>query len=556
MASHKLFGLISAIAVTAVLTACGGKNNAIKPTPPAGQAQQDSQTSQSSITLTDRYADSGIDFKLGHGGRTPLTIQDTIGHGIALIDVDGDGLLDIVMTGPDRVRLYKNLGGFRFQDVTANSGLRQQGYWTGIATGDIDHDGKPDLVLCAKGGFAIYRNADGFHFEDKTAESGLACTDSNRWNSAALLFDYDKDGLPDLFIGAYVSLGNQSGLCPGGPVLMACGPQNFKPQFGALYHNEGGFKFRKCPVQPPTHGKVLGLLAGDIYGTGDVELYIANDVMEADMLHRLPDGTWKSEGVVNGTAYGPDGRAMGGMGIGISDYDGDGRLDMAVGTFSRDPRSLFHNDGGSQFSNRAFQAGIVTPCTFQVAFGTQLVDLDNDTWPDLVMVNGHVQDNVEKSDPQIHYAETTLVMHNEGNGRFKDVSSVSGKDVMRPIVGRCLCAGDLDNDGRIDLVAEDLEGAPLILQNTSHAGHWLRVKLAGKKSVTDGQGAIVTVKAGGRTLVRMATTGGSYFSASDPRVHFGVGTADKIDSVTIKWPTGKVTTLPAGAADRELLVAE
>ncbi len=504
----------------------------------------------------DRYAESGIDFKLGHGGRTPLTIQDTIGHGIALIDADGDGLLDIVLTGPDHVKLYRNIGNFKFQDVTASSGLRQPGYWTGISVADVDHDGKPDLVLCAKGGFAIYKNLGGFHFEDKTPGSGLECKDPNRWNSAALLFDYDKDGLPDLFVGAYVNLGNHSGLCPGGPVLMACGPQNFKPQFGVLYHNDGNFRFSKCANQPPTHGKVLGLLAGDIYGTGDTELYIANDVMEADMLHRLPDGSWKSEGVINGTAYGPDGRAMGGMGIGVSDYDGDGQLDMAIGTFSRDPRSLFHNDGGSQFSNRAFQAGIVTPCTLQVAFGTQFADLKNDGFPDLIMVNGHVQDNIEKSDAQIHYAESTMVLMNEGNGHFKDISAAAGKDIMRPIVGRSLCMGDLDNDGRIDLIAGDLEGAPLILQNSSKAGHWLRVKLKGMHSVTDGQGAVVTVTVGAKKLVRLATTGGSYFSASDPRLHFGLSGADKYDSISIKWPSGKTQTLTGGAADREVTAEE
>ncbi len=506
--------------------------------------------------MEDVIATSGIDFHLGHGGRTPLTIQDTIGHGIALIDFDGDGLLDIVMTGPDRVRLYKNLGGFKFKDVTDGSGLRQKGYWTGITVGDIDNDGKPDLFINGKGTCALYRNMGDGHFQEMTKQAGLEVNDPNRWGSAALLFDYDHDGKLDLFVGAYVDIGTQSGLCPNGQYMMACGPQSYHPEKGILYHNIGNWQFKPVDISKMTHGKVLGLIAGDFYGDGNVELYIANDVMEADML-RYSGGKWTSDGLVNGTGYGPDGRAMGGMGVSVADYDGDGKLDLVVGTFCRDPRSLFHNDGKGQFSNRAFRSGIVELTTFYVAFGTQFVDLDNDSWPDIVMVNGHVQDRPDLLDKALSYAEPMQVMRNLGDGRFADVTAGSGQGLTKPIVGRCLCMGDLDNDGKMDLVVEDLEGAPRILRNiTPNAGNWLRVKLVGTTCVRDGQGATVTCVSGSRKQVKLATTGGSYFSASDPRVHFGLGTATKIDSLTVRWPGGKEQVVDNPAINTEVEVKQ
>jgi hypothetical protein len=539
-------------AALAVLIAAGCGPSAGKA--PAGTSP--TPASSGEIVVSNEYASSGIDFRLGHGGRTPLTIQDTIGHGIAMIDCDGDGLLDLIFTAPDQVRLYKNLGSFHFREITEGSGLRQKGYWTGITVGDIDNDGKPDLFINAKGTCALYQNEGGGKFREMTDSSGLKVTDSNRWGSAALLFDYDRDGRLDLFVGAYVDLGTHTGLCPTGPYTMACGPKAFSPQKGILYHNAGDWKYTPVDISKMTHGKVLGLIAGDLYGDGALELYIANDVMEAEML-RYSNGKWSSDGVVNGTAYGPDGRFMGGMGVSISDYDGDGRLDLVVGTFCRDPRSLFHNDGGGQFSNRAFQSGIVGLTTFYVAFGTQFVDLDNDGMPDVVMVNGHVQDKPELLDKDLSYYEPMQILRNLGEGRFEDATKTAGPDIAKPIVGRSLCVGDLDNDGRVDMVVGDLEGAPLLLRNTSPAGKgFLTVKLVGKTCVRDGQGATVTCTAGGRKQVRLATTGGSYFAGSDPRVHFGLGDTKAIESLTVRWPGGKAQTILNPAINTEVEVRQ
>ena len=461
------------------------------------------------------------------------------------------------MTGPDRVRLYKNLGDFRFKDITEGSGLRQKGYWQGVAVGDIDNDGLPDLYIAAKGEAALYRNLGGGHFQDMTPIAGLTVRDPNRWNSAALLFDYDHDGRLDLFVGAYVNLGSNSGLCESGGVMQACAPITFPAQKGVLYHNSGNWRFTPVDLANITHGKVLGVIAGDLYGDGGMELYLANDVMEADLLRYLGNGRWSAEGRTSNTAFNSDGHAMGGMGVAVSDYDGDGKLDMAVGTFSRDPRSLFHNDGGGLFSNRAFPSGIAGLSTFYVAFGTAFADLDNDCWPDLVMVNGHVQDQPELLDKDITYAEPPQILRNLGNGRFADVTPGAGPALSRRIVGRALCTGDLDNDGKIDMVAEDLEGPPLILQNISpDAESWLSIRLVGKACNRDGQGAIVTCTAGGRKQVKLDTTGGSYYSANDPRVHFGLGPARKIDSLTVRWPGGKEQAVKDVSINKEIEVKE
>ena len=544
----SLFAFVVAVTVTVLAAGCNLSTL---------QGRSQGTSAQGPIRFENRYPASGIDFRLGHNGRSPLNIQDTIGHGIALLDCDGDGNLDIIMTGPDHVRLYKNIGNFHFVDVTEGSGLRQKGYWQGVAVGDVDNDGRPDLYLAGKGESALYRNLGGGHFQDMTAVAGLTVTDPNRWNSAALFFDYDQDGKLDLFVGAYVNLGKNSGLCQSGDTMMACAPITFGAQKGVLYHNTGNWHFKPVDLGGLTHGKVLGAIGGDLYGDGGVELYLANDVMEADMLRYQGKGRWRADGVLSGTAFNSDGHAMGGMGVSVADYDGDGRLDLVVGTFSRDPRSLFHNDGGGLYSNKGFQSGISGLTTFYVAFGTEFADLDNDGWPDLVMVNGHVQDQPQRLDKDLSYAEPTQILRNLGDGRFADVSSGAGPAVSQRIVGRALCVGDFDNDGKQDLVIGNLEGPPLILRNTSPSpSHWLRVKLIGKTCNRDGQGAIVTCSAGGRKQVRLATTGGSYYSACDPRVHFGLGGAQKVDSLTVRWPGGKEQSVSNVPIDRDIEVRQ
>lgn len=542
-ARHLL--LLSVVAITA---GCG--------TAPTRTRQPASGTPEGPIRFTDAYAASGIQFRLGHGGRSPLNILDTIGHGMALLDADGDGLLDLVCTGPDQVRLYRNLGGWKFSDITAQSGLRQKGYWQGCAVGDIDNDGRPDLYIAAKGTAALYRNLGDGKFREITAESGLAVGDANRWNSAAEFLDYDGDGRLDLYVGAYVDLGKHSGLCLTEGLNTGCGPLHYRPQKGILYHNAGGGRFTATAIGALGHGKTLGAIAADFAGTGRPQLYMANDQMEADLLTPTAGG-WRELGAASNTSLGPDGQVQGGMGVAVADYDGDGKLDLFVTTFHQEADSLYHNDGDGLFTNAAIPSGLAAVTTRRVGFGTQFADLDNDGWPDLAVVNGHPQELIGRSDPTTSYAQPSQILRNEGTGTFTDVSTGAGPDVLRAIVGRALCRGDLDNDGKVDLVLGDLEGAPMLLRNVSPGGgHWLNVRLEGVRAARDGHGAVVTCTAGGRRQTALATTGGSYYSAGDPRVHFGLGAAARIDSLTVKWPGGKVQQVPVPALDSEVRVRQ
>jgi len=500
--------------------------------------------------FTDVYASSGLDFKLGHGDRSPLNILDTIGHAAAVLDVDGDGLLDLLLTGPDTVRLYRNQGGWRFADITAASGLRSKGYWQGCATGDLDGDGRPDLYLAAKGGAALYRNLGSGKFRDVTQSSGLSVSDGNRWSSAVEFLDYNGDGRMDIYVAAYVDLGDHSGLCLNQGVTMGCGPLHYRPQKGLLYQNLGNWRYRLAAGAPFGHGKTLGALAADWDGDGRSELYLANDQMEADMLRFDANGKATESALVRGTATGPDGAVQGGMGVSAADYDGDGFLDLFVTTFQKEPSSLYRNDGHGAFINAAFPSGVGGATTRFVGFGTQFADLDNDGWDDLAITNGHPQQLIEKADTTASYAQTCQLLRNTGDGRFQEVSSSAGASFQRPVVGRALCTGDMDNDGDLDLVIEDLEGAPLLLRNDLPAGRsWLRVVLHGKAGNRDGRGATVTCAAGGRKQVKVATSAGSYYAASDSRVHFGLGSAQEVTRLTVRWPGGKeqvVGPLPAG----------
>jgi enediyne biosynthesis protein E4 len=510
---------------------------------------------EGSIRLRDVYCESGVTFRPQPIKGRPLNIVDTLGHGVAMIDVDGDDLLDLLFTAPDQARLYRNKGGWRFEDVTASSGIRQRGFWQGVAAGDLDNDGDQDLYLAAKADSALYRN-EGGRFVEVTGASGTAVLDLNRWNSAVEMLDYDADGLLDLYVAAYVDVGSHSGLCPNAGVVTGCGPLHYRSQKGILYRSTGGLRFKPVPI--PGHGKTLGAVSADWDGDGRLELYLANDQMEGDML-RFQNGRWVEEGLIRGTAYGPDGSVQGGMGVGVGESDGDGLLDLFVTTFHQEPHSLYHNDG-AHFTNVAFPSGVAAASTRLVGFGTQFVDLDRDGWPDLPVANGHPQAAIEQIDAASSYRQPSQILRNTGDGRFTDVTASAGADLSRRIVGRSLCAGDLDNDGDPDLVVGDLEGPPLLLRNDSPgAPGWLAVRLQGnpaRKVNRDGRGAVVTLVAAGRKQVKSAGSGGSFFSVGDGRVQFGLGRATAVESLTVRWPGGATQRVPNPELNREIIVRQ
>jgi hypothetical protein len=324
-----------------------------------------------------------------------------------------------------------------------------------------------------------------------------------------------------------------------------------------LYQNLGSWRFRPAPGGSLGHGKTLGALATDWNGDGYPELYLANDQMEADMLTFDAAGKATENALIRGTATGPDGSVQGGMGVSAADYDGDGFLDLFVTTFQQEPSSLYRNDGQGSFLNAAFPSGVAAATTRFVGFGTQFADLDNDGWDDLAVTNGHPQELVEKADPSTSYAQPSLLLRNTGDGRFQDVTAAAGAELQRPIVGRALCTGDVDNDGDVDLIIENLEGAPLLLRNDLKPGaSWLRVVLQGKAGNRDGRGATVTCAAGGHKQVKVATSGGSYYAASDSRVHFGLGSAQEVTRLTVRWPGGKEQVAGPFPVNREVTIQQ
>jgi hypothetical protein len=480
-------------------------------------------------------------------------IKQTIGHPAALLDADGDGRLDVLLAGPDRVTLFRNRGGWRFA-ASPEPGFRQKGFWQGVAVGDVDRDGRPDVFLSGFGCAALYLNRGGGRFHDVTAASGVANTRHDNWQTSAAFADVDRDGWLDLYVTSYVALGNKTGVCvyPGG-IATACAPTEFAPQRGRLYHNRGGARFTDATAAfglTEAHGNGLGVAFGDPNGDGYPDLYVANDQLPCDLYVNQAGRRFVNKGVASGTAFGPDGSPQAGMGVDLADYDEDGREDIVVTTYQREPTSLYRNDGGGLFTNAAFASHIGAATTGAVGWGVKWADLDNDSRIDLSIANGHPLHRIREIDPATDAPQRFQVFHNEGGGLFVEIAAL-GKDLPRAVAGRSLSTGDLDNDGRIDLLIADIEGQPLLLQNTSPApNHWLRVRLEG--AITEG--ALVTVRAGARKWSRRSNTGGSYLAASDPRVHFGLGEQAVVDAVEVRWPDGRTIVLRGLPVDREVVV--
>jgi hypothetical protein len=550
--------------------------------------------------FVDEYPRSGIDFVLGHGGKTPLDILETLGHGAAMLDVDGDGRLDLLLLGPDRLALYRNRGDWRFEDVTASSGLARRGYWQGVATGDVDGDGRVDLFLCGYGVAALYRNrgeaAGGppGSFEDVTEAAGLKriadrgspiaderpATDDRRptadrsqepgarsqepipWNTSAGFADVDGDGWLDLYVARYVRFGPDTPRhCrtdqPG--VRSVCPPKVYEPQRGVFYRNVGRGRFREETRErglDTAHGNALGVAFGDENDDGRVDLAVANDELPGDLFRNVGRGRFRNIGPESGTAYDADGRVHGGMGIDWGDLDGDGRLDLVVTTFSNETKNLYRNEGGDLFRDVAVGTEFGRVGRPYVGFGVKFFDLENDGDSDLVIANGHVADNAARLRRGDSYPQPTLLFRNDA-GQFHDITALGGSALARPIVGRGVCAGDLDQDGRVDLVVTNVEGPPLLLRNRCETpGRWLQVLLRGKWPNRHGIGARVAVRAGGRRQVREVTTGGSYLSAGDPCLHFGLGSAPRVDELVVRWPGGAVSRMRDVAVDQRVTVVE
>jgi len=500
---------------------------------------------------------AGIRYRWMIPGKHPFNILQTIGNGCALLDYDNDGNLDILLVG-DRLALYRGDGHGHFVDVTHITDLDVlRGRFEGCAIADYDNDGYEDIYLSGYRTGALLRNRHGVRFENVTKQSGIRL---QPWGTSCAWGDIDNDGKLDLYVCNYVEFGPKAPqLCNYAGFVSVCGPRFYKPTFGSLYRNEGSGRFsdvtRRWGVDTAAT-KGLGAAFADFDGSGRQSLFVASDVTASLLLQNRGDG-FEDIGQSAGIRALSYNLPYAGMGVDWGDYDNDSQLDLAVMAFQNQDKYIFHNEGNGLFTNRFGALGFGTAPIPDVAFGTKWLDLDNDGWLDLLMTNGHVSDNIQRGDPTATYRQATLLYRNIQGKRFVNESGGLMGRAGGPIVGRGLAIGDIDNDGRLDALVVDSEGAPLLLHNeTPDTGHWLQIRLVGTRSNRDGIGSLVTVTAARCKQVRVCHTDGSYLSSSDRLVHIGLGAASHVDSMEIRWTDGRIDRFADIAADRRITVTE
>src|ERR1700739_3386229 len=510
----------------------------------------------------------GLDFTHRNSPTPQKYLIETMGGGVALLDYNNDGLLDIFLVNSGRLtspmqtpedfnrhdpmywnRLFRQNRDRSFTDVTAAAGLSNAGdvnYGMGVAVGDYDNDGYPDLYVTSYGKNILYHNNGDGTFTDVTEKAGVA---GGGWAVWAGFFDYDNDGKLDLFVTRYMQWDTKHSKTCGGEWHTYCPPEEFPATTNILYHNNGDGTFTDVSQRSgiaAKKGRALGVAFADYDADGFTDIFVANDGMQQYLFHNNGDGTFTERGLEAGAAPVGAGRRLWGMGVVFQDYDNDGRPDVIVTELPREIYGVYHNEGGGTFSYRSLETGLGMLSSGSSGWGVGLEDFDNDGWKDLFVAQGHVLDNVEQIDPSLRYRETPLLAMNQ-HGRFQATGSSPGS----PVVGRGAAFGDLNNDGWQDVVMTVLGGRPQVFLNRGGKQHWLVVTLRGTRSNRDGLGARVRVN--GQT--RFATTAGSYLSASDKRLHFGLGAAETV-KVEVVWPSGIRQTFNDVHADQVLEIRE
>jgi hypothetical protein len=493
--------------------------------------------------------EAGITFQ-HHAAPEKKFIVESMSGGVALFDYDNDGLPDIYLvdsltvdTAGDpkaaRSALYHNLGHGRFQDVTDKAGVGHPGWGMGVCTADVDGDGWEDR-----------NNHDGT-FVDITDRAGVGV---GGWSAGCGFADYDHDGRLDLFVSRYVKIDlthlpefGKDKTCEYRGVAVQCGPRGLKGETDFLFHNDGNGHFtdvsEKAGVSDPRGYFGLGIAWFDYNNDGWPDLYVANDSTPNFMYVNQKNGTFKEQAFPLGVAVSEDGAEQGSMGVALGDYDHSGRFSIFVTNFSEEYNDLYHNDG-DHFTDVSFRSRTAASSLPYVGWGNAFFDYDNDTWLDLIAVNGHVYPQLDKVKlgASAGYRQRKLLYHNRGDGTFDEVSAQFGQALMEERVSRGLAVGDIDNDGRLDLVINDLDGAPQLLHNElAQRGNWLIVKLKGNPPNTDAIGAVITVTTGSVRQKAVVQSGSSYISQIDMRQHFGLGTAETVDSIEVRWPDGTLT---------------
>jgi len=527
------------------------------------------------VDFRDIAAQAGLTAEVISGDLDQSYIVENTGTGVAIFDYDNDGLPDIFLLQGDRLHnsgppltphLYHNLGGLRFEDVTAKAGIGHLGWSQGVCAGDPDNEGRVSLFVTQWGHNVFLHNMGNGTFRDETRERGLYRPES-RWSTGCAFIDYDRDGHLDLVVANYVDFKAQDSPLPrtqsgcnwkGMPV--PCGPRGLKGETMTLYHNDGHGHFtdvtRQAGVETPPEYYGFTVLTGDFDNDGWPDFYITCDSTPSLYFHNKHNGTFEELGLSSGLAVNEDGREQAGMGATAADYDGDGRLDIFKTNFSSDTDTLYRNLGNNNFDDVTSAAGLAVH-TQDVKWGTAFLDFDNDGWPDLFVADGHVYPFIDKYNLGEEFKQPRQLFWNRGDGQFFDMSSTGGPGITAKHSSRGIAVGDLNNDGSQEIVVVNLFEPPSLLKNFGPRGNALEVR-AVTATGRDAIGARLTRAVNGRKEIDEVRSGGFHVSQGDFRVHFGMGRATKAD-LTIRWPDGPVTnveTIPDIDTNQWIVVRE
>ena len=527
-------------------------------------------------TFVDVAAEAGVQPEIVFGGvERQKYILESAGTGVAIFDYDRDGRPDIFFVNGTRLDLppekapsnllYRNLGGWKFEKVTAKAGLVQTGWGQAACVGDYDNDGGTDLNVTYYGRNHLYHNRGDGSFEEVAEKAGVGT--ANRWNAGCTFLDYDKDGHLDLFIANYVHYEDAAKYEPGsGPnckwegMDVLCGPTSLRGSTNILYRNNGDGTFTDVSASS-------GIMRADGYycfmpvtldfdGDGWTDVYVACDATPNILYHNNRDGTFTDIGMESGTALSEDGQEQAGMGVGVGDYDLDGRPDLLVTNFAGETTTLYRNSGGRTFADATLEAKLGS-ATRYLSWGVGLVDLNNDGWKDVFITSGHVYPEVDQHPSEATYRQPIQVFRNLGDDTFKDIASRSGGVIGVKKASRGTAFADLDGDGDLDVVVVNVNDRPLLLRNDGgDKQNWLTVRLEGEESNRGGIGARIEVTSGEETQVDEVRSASSYYSSSGLAVHFGLGAAQKADYVEVHWPSGKRQTFKRVAGNQTISIHE
>jgi hypothetical protein len=523
------------------------------------------------VQFVDVSKESGIIFQHTNGASPDKHLVETMGSGAVFFYFDNDGWIDVLLVDGGsladaavaeraRHRLYRNRGNGTFEDVTARSGIAHRGYGMGACAGDYDNDGWVDLYITNFGQPTLYHNRGDGTFADVTRTAGVG---SPLWSTGCTFADVDRDGFLDLFVTNYVDAkADHSPFCGDAArkTRFYCHPLNFDPLPNILYRNDGHGGFVDVSREfgiAQYRGNGLGVVAADYDADGWPDVFVANDSVPNFLFHNMGGKRFEEVALRSGVAVATDGKARAGMGVDAGDYDEDGRLDFVVTNLDFETDSLFRGLGNGLFSYASVESGIGFATLPFVGFGVAFLDYDNDSHLDIAIANGHIMDNAPLFRSGATYAQRKLLFHNQGGRRFTEVGLSSGPGFALTKVSRGLASGDIDNDGDLDLlVTNNGQTADLLRNDGGNRQNALLVRTIGVKSNRDGVGARLRLTAGGRTQVREVKAGSSYLSQNDPRIHFGLGAATRVDRLEVRWPSGRTDTLQDVPANQIISIRE